>query len=266
VQGPSVALIGAEVFVHYRISDVLAYATASADPVQEFELLAEREISRYFLRMDIDETISGARNRIGRDLEQYLRNLIAQQNLGLEVVWVGLSALHPAQPVVDAFYETVGAEQERETAIQRAMQDEIRILAEAAGTREGAERILEEISRLESMKSGQASQEEMLQQEALLEELIQQAGGKASELLADARAYRWTVENLEHGRALRFASELEAYQTVPDFYKNRRYLETLGDGMQEARKWIISADRKDMVLKGDLKDTLSALDALNLGR
>lgn len=265
-QGLSVALIGTEIYIHYRISDVLTYVMSAADPVGEFKALAEREVIRYLLRLDIDETISGARNRIGSELQAYLQATMKQRDLGLEVVWVGLSMVHPAQPVVDAFYETVGAEQERETAIQRAMQDEVRILAEAAGTRAGADQILEQIAKLESLKASGASEEEHLLQEARLEELIQQAGGKASELIAAARAYRWTVENLEHGRALRFASELEAYLAVPDFYKSRRYLEQLGDGMQTARKWIISADRKDMVLKGDLKDTQSALDGLNLGR
>ena len=259
-QGPSVALIGADVFINYRIHDVLEYARGHADPEAHFRAVVEREITRSLLRLDLDEAIGPGRAATAATIQTAIAQAMRGEALGLDVLWVGLATVHPAQPAVDAFYEMVGAEQERETAVQRGAQEAMRLVAEAVGTEAGAELILAEIERLEAMKSAGAAADELARQEATVEQLVQGAGGKAAEAIAAARAVRWTTENTERGRAARFASELAAYRSVPSLYLARRALEVMGASMATARKYLLVTDRRDLVIRGDFKDASSGFE------
>jgi modulator of FtsH protease HflK len=261
---PAITLAGADVFIQYRIADVLAFARNQADAERRFRELADQEVSRFLLRLDIDELIGPGRTAAALALQTILREAARRERLGLEVIWVGIAGIHPAQQAADAFHETVGAEQEKQTAVLQAMKDATRTLAEAAGTELGASRIETEIEALERMQSSGRPQPDVVAQEARVESLIQAAGGKAAELLADARAYRWRIENAERGRGERFLSELAGYQAVPSLYRMRKHLDALAEGMAEARKYLLATDRQDLIIRGDLKDATATFESMNL--
>ncbi len=261
---PAITLAGADVFIQYRISDVLDFARNEADAERRFRELTDQEVSRFLLRYDIDELIGFDRTAAASEIQSILRNAAKERKLGIEVIWVGIAGIHPAQEAAAAFHETVGAEQEKQTAVQLALKDATRALAEAAGAEAGASRIEAEIEALEQMRSSsQPTSADVLAQEARVEALIQSAGGKASQLLADARAYRWRVENAERGRCARFLSELAAYRAVPSLYSLAKQLEAMAEGMATARKYILATDRHDLIIRGDFKDATTTFDGLD---
>ena len=89
------------------------------------------------------------------------------------------------------------------------------------------------------------------------------AQGEAAIAIYDARAYRWQIAITERAQAERFKSELLAYGRAPDYYRSRQYLNTLADGLKDARKIIVNTDdERPRVIPLDLTDTASSLEFL----
>ncbi len=263
-RAPSVSLVNAEVMVQYRIKDVMAYATASAEPNQRLRDLSDMVVGRYLLRRDIDEWIGPARRRASDDLRRLLQAEADQANLGLEIVATPVASIHPPQPVADAFHETVMAQQERQIEIETARKDAIQQLAEVAGTTEQAREIVDEIQKLEQMHNRQASAGQIARQRLHIESLLRESGGTAGEQIALARADRWTVENAERGQATLFEQDLLAYNAAPSFYKVRHYLQALQAGFEPARKYLLLADRDKLTIRTNLQEFESGFGQIDL--
>jgi len=260
---PAVSLIGTEIYVHYRIRDVRAYATTCRDPEGVFAQLAEAEVARALLAKDIDTWLGGeARAAAGVALRGRLDAIARERQLGIEVVWVGLAGLHPAQEVAESFQEVVGAQQERRIAIQRAEQQATQQLAEVAGSVEQSRKIVELIGRLEVDRATGTPRAQIEATERDLEALMQRAGGKAAQRISGARSYRWERENAERSKAARFAAERDAYARAPRLYAMRRYLDAVAEGLEQGRKYVIVASPDGLVLRFDLKDTGGGVDLM----
>jgi modulator of FtsH protease HflK len=260
-RGPSVSLAGVEVFVQYRVKDLMQFVKSSRNTDQRIIELADAEVARFLFRFDIDQLMGEGRQQAASTLHGIIQQRADAARLGVEIVWVGIAGVHPAQQVAAAFHETVGAEQEKQSAILTAQKDATRLLAEAVGNEAQAGRIEKEISVLDDLQS-KADQSAVVKQEQLVEQMIQQAGGRASQLLSEARAYRWQTVNAELGRAQRFLKEIEAFNNAPDLYRTRRYLETLSEGMASSRKYMLVTRRSDLTIRGDLKDVSGSLDQI----
>jgi hypothetical protein len=67
----------------------------------------------------------------------------------------------------------------------------------------------------------------------------------------------------ERASSERFAGELLAYQASPIYYRTRRFLEVLADGLAGRRKFVIAGDPGDApVFRMDFSDPTSAIDTL----
>ena len=256
-RAPFVSLLGSEVFIQYRISNLLEYAQTHQEPDVMLHELAERQVSRHFLARDIDELLGPARRQAAEALQRDLDRVAREAKLGLEIVWVGLAGIHPAQQVAASFHETIGAEQERQAATQEALQETTRRLAEAAGTEEHAATIVAAIERLERLRQDGAASAEIAEQEFRIEALVESAGGKAAEILTAGKAERWTVEHEEHGRARSFSSQLKVFDAVPRYFKVAQAMEALSAVLAGGRKFVILAELDRLVIRGDFKDTSS---------
>ena len=54
-----------------------------------------------------------------------------------------------------------------------------------------------------------------------------------------------------------------AFEKSPTYYRVRKFLEVLADGLAERRKFIIAGDQGDLpILQMDFSDPTSALDTL----
>ena len=258
-RAPSISLVGGDIFVEFRISDLLGYVTHEADPERRFRQIAEMEASRELYQFDVDTLMAEGRMAASAALRERIQKAADRAGLGIEVMLVGFAGVHPPQEVADAFHETVAAEQERETAIQDARRFAITLLAEAAGTVEYAGRLAGGIEQLERLVGAGAKASAVTRQEEVIERLLREAGGIVAEKVALARGYRWWKENSERGKAQRFERQIITMRTAPLVYRVSYYLGVLERGLADARKYILVGDRERLILRFDFKDVSEQL-------
>jgi regulator of protease activity HflC (stomatin/prohibitin superfamily) len=261
--GAGVALVSADVMVQYRVGDLPAFVVGSVEPARSLRLAAQREVSLFFATHDIDALLGCGRIAAGAALRDAIQERADLMRTGIEVVAVAITALHPPIGEVSrAFHAQIGAVQQRETSIQEARRDAIVQLAKAAGSVELSQRIDAAIRGLDSLRAA-GDQRRLADAEEEIDRLLSEARGEAAELVHEARAYRWTRVVRERASSERFAGELLAFQRSPSYYRTRRFLEVLADGLAGRRKFVIAGDAGETpVFRMDFSDPTSAIDTL----
>jgi modulator of FtsH protease HflK len=271
--GGGMALIAAEVVVQYRVRDLLEFLEGSLAPREAITVIAQQEASRYFASHDLDDLLSNGRTSGGAELEKTIQERIDAIGLGLDVVGVSVTSLKPpGGKVARAFHGQIGAQQQRESLIQGGRKDAVAILAKVAGSVEHSGRINEAILALDALRNeaGRAASagdrdaiRRLVAQEQRIETLLGEARGEAAEMIHGARGYRWTRAVGERSAQERFAGELLAYEKAPQYYRVRRFLEVLADGLADRRKFVIAGDHGELpMLRMDFSDPTSAIDTL----
>ena len=281
-------LAGALGVIKYRIADdgLRQYSKLALDdpghPADLLEALSERRFNTYFATHDIDALLTTARITAGAEMRVDIQADADDIGLGIEVVYVGVEAVHPPMEgdVAKKFHEQIDARQEKKTKIQEAHRKAVAQLAEIAGTQDKALTIDDAIQEvvtlqqsLESMrlsddyneaKAGEIA-EQVTQKKIDIEKLLDDAGGEATVLIHQARAYRWEHALNERARAMRTASRFFAYQQGPKYYMAREYLRTLSDGLADRRKFILVGDQPvPPIIRFNAETTTSNLDVLNI--
>jgi len=261
--GSGVALISADVIVQYSVGDLRRFLVGSVDPRQALSLVAQREVSRYFATHDIDSLLGRGRTEGGGVLRRLIQAEADRMQLGVSVVGVAITSLHPPIGRVSrAFHAQIGAVQDRETRIQQARREAVEKLARVSGSVELSQRIDAAIRALDGLR-GKGSKEDLARGEMQIDTLLAEAQGEAAETLHAARAYRWSRAVGERADTERFAGELLAFEASPDYYRTRRFLEVLADGLSRRRKFVITGDAGDTpVFRMDFSDPASAIDTL----
>lgn len=120
-QAVPVNLLAVNIPVQYRIRDYLAWMYNHADPDQLLQELANREVVRYLVSMDMEELMTTARFRAANELRERIQDRANKEyNLGVDILYVGLQGIHPPVKVADAFEAVVAALQQKETNILAA--------------------------------------------------------------------------------------------------------------------------------------------------
>lgn len=275
---PGMSLIGGQVVVQYRISDLEQFVRHTQDPDQMLQRLAEREVNEYFVTHDIDALLGRGRLVAGEALRESIARRARSHALGLEVLFVGLSALHPPQDseVAAEFHKVVAALQVQQTEIENARKTAIQTLASVAGSFEEARALEAAIDRYESadrslaraQESGdaaaiEAAESAFAQQKSTLDALLASAQGEAAQLINEALAYRWRYALDRRAAAERFDAELRAYRQAPSLYRVRNYYQAVAEAMDKARKIVLtSSQTQDPIFRVDLKDTDTGIDSI----
>jgi membrane protease subunit HflK len=261
--GAGVSLVAADVVVQFCVGDLTKFVLGSLDHRQTIRLVAQREASRYFATHDIDALLGRGRTEAGPELEQAIQERLDSMHLGIDVVGVAVTALHPPIGAVSrAFHAQIGAVQQRETSIQEARKSAIGKLAKVAGSVELSLRIDAAIRQLDAQRPS-GDPQAMAAAEQEIDRLLAEARGEAAERVHEARAYRWSRAVGERASGERFAGELLAYKTSPEYYCTRRFLDVLAEGLAGRRKFVIAGDAGDTpVFRMDFSDPTSAIDTL----
>jgi regulator of protease activity HflC (stomatin/prohibitin superfamily) len=263
--GAGVSLVSADVTVQYAVADLRTFLMGSSDPRQALSAIALRAASQFFATHGIDALLATGRTAGGPALRAAIQAEADRTGLGLDVVGVAITSLHPPIGSVSrAFHAQIGAMQERETKIQRARREAVEQLARVAGSVDVSQSIDAEIRGLDALRtSGSAAPAAVAAAEARIDGLLATARGEAAEMLHAARAYRWRRAVGERADGERFAGELLAFQASPDYYRTRRFLEVLAEGLSSRRKFVIAGDAGDTpVFRMDFSDPASAIDTL----
>ncbi len=280
-------LIGGQIAVDWRIRDLETYAQVAGDPQRWLRHIAERQVSRYFSTRTVDELLTVDRQVMGRQLRDRIQADVDAvrhgplQGLGVEIVYVGALGVHPPQDaeVAATFHELIGVLQENAVALEDAQREAIATLAEMAGSHHQALRISEAIEELDQRRlqleqqrrAGELDEQQLehlaaqvAEQQLAIEALMNEAGGRAAQLIHEARADRWAESLHEQARANRMLTEQSAYEQAPRYYVARRYFQALAEGLRDRRKVLILAEQEQAAtIRLQLEDADSALDFLN---
>lgn len=112
-------LVSVDATVSYRIRDVLAFAFASQNPRETLDALAHRLLMRATVATDLDRLLTADRTEFGRRFAVALQQACDAEGLGLEILHVGFTSLHPPVGIASAYEDVVSAEIERETRAAR---------------------------------------------------------------------------------------------------------------------------------------------------
>lgn len=252
-------MIGADIDVKYRIANLKDYAgienpkTGTTDPETLLQTLAQHEVTRYFATNDTDALLSSGRATAGSDLQQAIQDELDKYEVGLEVVFVSVSGVHPPQEVADDYHARINALQESQTAESKALQQADIILATVAGDRDRAARLSEMVqtytdlsAKLKQLADDAPNRAELEQdaerQRIAIELLMIESGGEVGQRMAQARAARWSQALGAEARDKRLTAELKAYESAPRYYPVSRYLDALVAGLENRPKTVIGSD------------------------
>jgi regulator of protease activity HflC (stomatin/prohibitin superfamily) len=239
-KAPSVSLAAADVRIQYVINDVIAHVRAAAAPEAFLENIAEAQASRFIYRYDIDALFCEGRLSLIDELRRAVQDGCNRHSLGVEIVHVAITAVHPPVDVASAFEETVVAMQERETRIQHAGQAAIRSQVETTGSTDVFDALAALTEGVDSVRDEGSGDRD---------ELLHGCGGEISRILAEAEAYRFSRDNIEKGKTERFGEQLDAYEASPRNYRYDRYFSILESGLSRSRKVVLSEGTDEVVLR-----------------
>ncbi len=225
----SVSLLIAEIPVHYvvRNGELRNYLDLAQDGPsydrdrmrREFlRSLASRIAIEHLSTLRVDEAVGAGRITLATELSKRIQESFNEFDAGVRVTFVGIAGLHPNEEVAPAFEKLVASDQVKQAAIERAQAHAIRQLAAVAGEVEKAERILEGLDRLQALERGRAAQTIIAQQEQEIMRLILDAGGEAAELIAEARADRWTKHMSARSRFASSTGQNAMFRASPEPY------------------------------------------------
>ncbi len=83
----------------------------------------------------------------------------------------------------------------------------------------------------------------------ILEQQLRGLEGKAAVVLAEAQARRWQTEMKAAAEVTRLTQERDAYNVAPEIYRARSYLQTLVEGLKDARKYFLAFDKTGRDIK-----------------
>lgn len=267
------ALVNAEVVVQYRVSDIIEFLQGSLAANDAIRVVASQEATRFFASHDLDGLLTTGRIAGGPELEQRIQERLDTLGLGFEIVGVSVTSISPpGGNVARSFHRQIGAEQERETLIERGRRDAVATLAKVAGSVERSQSINTAILELDELRRQQGVFDEVQPSRSLsdaiktkeldIELLLSEARGEAAELIHAARGYRWSRGIGERSSQEAFAGELLAYEKAPQYYRTRRFLDVLSKSLAKRRKFVIAGDHQLPVLQMDFSETDSAIDTL----
>jgi regulator of protease activity HflC (stomatin/prohibitin superfamily) len=116
-----VNLLTVSIPVQYRIKDVRAWATNSADAANLLERISLREVVLYLVGADLFEVMSSGAGTASEALRQRIQAKADEYQLGAEIVFVGIKDIHPPVSVAESYENVIGAQHDKEAKILTAM-------------------------------------------------------------------------------------------------------------------------------------------------
>ena len=123
--------------VQYRIEDIAKYGYGEDKCYLAGEELLEdicyRETLHYAAQSDMERLLGPGRSKTTEALREAMQGQVDQYEMGVEIVFVGLEAVHPPIQVAESFEKVVSALQEKQAKILTAGGEAQEILHRAVG-------------------------------------------------------------------------------------------------------------------------------------
>lgn len=217
-----VNLLTVSIPVQYRINDLNKWVSNTANAGSLLQKLAMREVTKYLIKVDIDELMGSGRAAAQDALKKAIGDQATEHNLGAEVLFVGLQDIHPPVGQTEQSKRDGGVAENYEKVIVAQLNAET--------------------NRLGALRYSASK--------------VPQAQATAAENLAKAKGVRTNKVALAQAEAKRFANQIAAFESAPTVYKTRMKLESFKAATEGARKYILSDPANRDVINLELQDQL----------
>ncbi|MGE3107928.1 MAG: SPFH domain-containing protein [Phycisphaerales bacterium] len=260
-----VMLLSVEIPVVFEIADLKQYKLLAQDGMQDklLEAAGRRIVMRYLATQRIQDVLASGRTRISETLKKDVQDEYNRMNAGVNVLFVGIVGVHPPQRTAESFEKVVGADQQKQGSILKAQEEESTMLSEVAGSIELAGKIAAEIDVLETMKQRGADASGLEVQSLKIDSLLEQADGKASIAIAEAKADRWIKHMGARAQVSRYKSQLAALAAGKNVYLSQLYFDTLRDVLGVARVYITPDQSVPAEFRLDLLEQMDKSNVLS---
>ena len=267
--GPQdLALLAVEVPLQYVVEDTLVYEQLGPIGMRDklLEAVGRRAVTRFLAHRSLDEILGPGRAQLGLELEAEVTRAFSELNpdangtprgAGVRILSVGVAGVHPPRQVASKFEQVVIAQTNRESMIEDARRSEIESLARVVGRVDNARLIVSLIDELERLRSTGADEAALLAKEQEITEAIGQAEGLAAELLARARADRWTKHMQDRGALVNYQGQIAALEAAPGYFVARHYYDALSQIFDTSRIFVVpdSETAEELVTQIDLTES-----------
>lgn len=256
----SLAILSAEIPLHYVVSDVLTYEMLGPPEMRDdlLKAVAQRAVMQYFSTLSVSDLLAADRAAVRQELTRRIEAAFAAVNpdssgkprgAGVRILFAGLDDVHPPKEAAPTYELVVQTEQKSiKAAMLDAQATATRTLVETVGSVELADEITREILALQAMTpSGTPTAEQersLADQRTKIRTLIQSAGGRSASLILSASADRWTRHMGERARLAKYQGQLGTFRAAPEVFRASLYLDALRAAMADARVFIIDGNSK----------------------
>lgn len=208
-QAVPVNLLAVRIPVHFKIRDLEKYAYHAVDTAKLLENLANQELTRYLVSVDLNDVMGPGRRQAAEELERRIQARADAHDLGVRILFVGLAGIHPPIQVASDFEAVMGAMQAAEATnhLARAYAAEQLPAARAEATRMVDEAEAERVRRvaLATAAAGQFTNQvaawraspETYRHLVLLESLSRALANPRKYIVAATNAHEVITLNLE---------------------------------------------------------------------
>lgn len=113
-------IVDANISIQYILKDSAAYLFNVDDPVVMIRGFAETAIRYSMATKTIERILIGNHHKIEEEIHQALQGFFDKMNLGIQVISVDISEIHPPKEIVKAFREVANAQQDKDRYISEA--------------------------------------------------------------------------------------------------------------------------------------------------
>ncbi len=117
--------------VQYKIADIERYGYAFSNPDQLLESICYNEATRYCSQSDIESLLGPGRYETSEKLKQAINRRIHDYDMGIDLLSVSLSSVHPPVKIADAFEKVISSLQSKQASILKAQGESAAIIASA---------------------------------------------------------------------------------------------------------------------------------------
>ena len=229
---PQVSIIKLVALIRYVIGEPYKYGYRFVDPHKMIECLASREMVRYCASATLDmpagegggerpeAIMTYGRQRAADELKRRIQKAVSAPavGLGVEIVYVGLRAVHPPPDAADAFEKVITARHEVNQKRYGAEAKANRTLTATVGSPERALDLALSLRKLEQLKDLRLAQDSPDQMRALLDRFIDKAQDniktfneeiQAELLLGKTKSYRHDLRD-KHRTHLKLLMDIKA--------------------------------------------------------
>ena len=212
-----VNLLTVSVPVQFRVRDVRQWGYQAAEPATLLERIANSEVVRYLVSVNMEEIMSHGRLEAAQQLKRRIQSEADAAGLGVDIIFVGLQDIHPPMgtkttPVAGAYEQVIGAISEMQARIHEA--------------------------------------------EGYRQETLPQARARAVARTNAAYAAAEQTVQAAAGRSAQFPGQLRAYAAAPRVFPQWAYLDALTNAIGPARKFVLGVTNTSDVFVLNLEDKL----------